>query len=249
MNVEDAKAFARALGHRESIEGAASLAISGNIVSLQYHMALQWPWPRQFAYCLEYVAVASAAELAESIDSGQELVVSLFHPDLEVQEEILEESGLTRAWLSPIMGRDLSQACPRLPSPHIEICEVTSRKDRLRFNSVQGISNHSETLDDHIHYFYIELEAKVVAKGQLIYLGDGTAYISDLYTSRSHRQQGLCTAMMSVLEDKARSLGAERAVLAPGLEQIKMKLYERFGYSCTATRSVLIPIEDPEGAA
>lgn len=241
MNAEDARAFARSLAHRESAEEAAQALVSDDLVRLDYHADLDWPWPRPFRYRLEYVAVAPASAVLEVIDPGCELVVSLFAPDLEAQEAILQQAGLTRAWLSPIMGRDLSQAWSRSPPAPVEIREVVSGDDRRRFNSLPGISNASESIDDHIHYFYIERDGQVVAKAQLICLGDGSAYISDLFTEAAHRGQGLATAMMLALEEKARALGAQRAILAPGLEQIQINLYERYGYAYTAIRSVLIP--------
>ena len=76
-------------------------------------------------------------------------------------------------------------------------------------------------------------------------MGDQTAYISDLFTDPAFRRQGWCSSMMAVLEEKARSLGATRAVLAPGLEQLEIQLYERYGYSRTAERAVLIPSVQP----
>ena len=241
MNEEDALAFIRALTCREVVEGAAVASSSDNVTELCYNADLQWPWPREFKYRREYLAVAEASEVASRINLEHEIVVNLFHRDLASQEAILHESDLTRAWVNPIMGRDLAQPWPRPVPSSMRAREVTSIEDRNRFNSVPGISNRSDVIDDRIHYFFFENDVQVIAKGQLIYLGEGTAYISDLFTDRAFRRQGWCNAMMAVLEEKARSLGATRAVLAPGLEQIELQLYERYGYSRTAERAVLIP--------
>lgn len=244
MYEEDALAFIKALTYREVVEGAAVASSSGNVIELCYNSDLQWPWPREFTYRREYLAVAEASEVASRINLEHEIVVNLFHRDLASQEAMLHELGLTRAWVNPIMGRDLAQPWPRPFALSVRAREVTSINDRSRFNSISGISNRSDVIDDRIHYFFFENDVQVIAKGQLIYLGEGTAYISDLFTDQAFRRQGWCSAMMAVLEEKARSLGATRAVLAPGLEQIELQLYERYGYSHTAERAVLIPTEE-----
>ena len=249
MNEEDARAFIKALTYREVVEGAAVASSSGNVIELCYNSELQWPWPREFQYRREYLAVAEASEVASRINLEHEIVVNLFHQDLASQETILHELGLTRAWINPIMGRDLAQPWLRPFALSVRAREVTSIIDRSRFNSIPGISNQSDVIDDRIHYFFFENDVQVIAKGQLIYLGEGTAYISDLFTDQAFRRQGWCSAMMAVLEEKARSLGATRAVLAPGLEQIELQLYERYGYSRTAERAVLIPTGEQDGAA
>ena len=249
MNEEDALAFIKALTYREVVEGAAVASSSRNVVELCYNSDLQWPWPREFKYRLEYFAVAEASEVASVINLEHEIVVNLFHQDLASQEAILHELGLTRAWVNPIMGRDLAQPWLRPVPLGASVRAVTSSKDRNRFNSVSGISNQSDVIDDRIHYFFFENDVQVIAKGQLIYLGEGTAYISDLFTDQAFRQQGWCSAMMAVLEEEARSLGATRAVLAPGLEQIELQLYERYGYSRTAERTLLILSGPRDGAA
>ena len=249
MNKEDALAFTKALTYREVVEGAAVASSSRNVIELCYNSDLHWPWPREFKYRLEYLAVAEASEVASVINLEHEIVVNLFHRDLASQEAILHELGLTRAWVNPIMGRDLAKPWLRPVPLSVSVREVKSSKDRNRFNSIPGISNQSDVIDDHIHYFFFENDVQVIAKGQLIYLGEGTAYISDLFTDQAFRRQGWCSAMMAVLEEKARSLGANRAVLAPGLEQIELRLYERYGYSCTAERTLLIPSGQRDGAA
>lgn len=249
MNEEDALAFIKALTYREVVEGAAVASSSRNVIELCYHSDLQWPWPREFKYRLEYFAVAEASEVASVINLEHEIVVNLFHQDLASQEAILHELGLTRAWVTPIMGRDLAQSWLRPVPLSVSAHEVTSSKDRNRFNSILGISNQSDVIDDRIHYFFFENDVQVIAKGQLIYLGEGTAYISDLFTDQAYRRQGWGSAMMAVLEEKARSLGATRAVLVPGLEQIELQLYERYGYSRTAERTLLILSGQQDGAA
>lgn len=245
MHTPDALAFIKALTYREVTEGVAAAASSGNVVELCYSSDLAWPWPREFTYRREYLAVAEASEVAAVIDREHEIVVNLFHPDVTSQEAMLLEAGLTRAWINPIMGRDLAQPWPRAVPVSTGACEVRSGDDRARFNSMPGISNRSDALDDRIHYLFFENDGQVIAKGQLIYLGDQTAYISDLFTDPAFRRRGWCSAMMAVLEEKARSLGATRAVLAPGLEQLEIQLYERYGYSRTAERAVLIPSVQP----
>ncbi|MEM6502076.1 MAG: GNAT family N-acetyltransferase [Cyanobacteria bacterium P01_C01_bin.89] len=240
MNEGDALAFIKALTYKEVVEVAAVASSLGNVIELCYNSYLQWPWPREFKYQLEYFAVAEASEVASVINLEHEIVVNLFHQDLVSQAGILHKLGLTRAWDSPLMGRDLAQPWLRPVPSNVSAREVTSSKDRNRFNAISGISNQSGAIDDYIHYFFFENDAQVIAKGQLIYLGEGTAYIADLFTDHPFRRQGWCSAMIAVLEEKARSLGATRAVLAPGLEQIELQLYERYGYSRTAERTLLI---------
>jgi len=242
MNRNDALAFAKALAYRESAEGMAVTSPAGNIIELRYHSAIRWPWPRTFSYQLEYFAVAEMRDLTAAINPEQDIVVNLFAENLDdnAQQQALERFGLIKAWTAPIMGRNLVMPWPHPTPPNPAIREVTSCEARDRFNSIAGISNPSDSLDEQIHYFYLEQDDQVIAKGQLVYLGEGTAYISDLFTAPAYRQQGHCSAMMAILEQKARSLGATRAVLAPGLEQIELQLYERYGYSCTAERAVLI---------
>ncbi|MEM1427553.1 MAG: hypothetical protein AAGF75_13505, partial [Cyanobacteria bacterium P01_H01_bin.130] len=100
MNEGDALAFIRALTYKEVVEGAAVVSSSRNVIELCYNSYLQWPWPREFKYRLEYFAVAAASEIASVINLDCESVVNLFHQDLASQETSLYELGLTRAWAS-----------------------------------------------------------------------------------------------------------------------------------------------------
>lgn len=53
-----------------------------------------------------------------------------------------------------------------------------------------------------------------------------------------------CTAVLSRLEGKARSLGAKQVCLAPGLEVATFGLYEKYGCTVMGSRAVLI-LNDP----
>ena len=154
MQTPDALAFIKALTYREVTEGVAAAASSGNVIELCYSSDLQWPWPREFTYRREYLAVADASEVATVIDREHEIVVNLFHPDLTSQEAVLQDLGLTRAWINPIMGRDLAQPWPRPVPVRSGVREVRSGEDRNRFNSLPGISNRSDVIDDRIHYLF-----------------------------------------------------------------------------------------------
>ncbi len=249
--LEDAIAFARSLAHREAVEDAALVVALPSLTALHYHRPQDWPWPRAFRYQHEFISMASTAETLAAIvhtqTSGAEHVINLFQPDLEPEIAEMREAGYTAAWISPILGRSLKAPWPpgRQPRPGVAI-EVRTPADRRRFNSLPGISNQCDTIDSKVHCFYIEVDGYVIAKAQMIYIGGGTAYISDMYTHPDQRQQGLCSAMMASLEDKARHLGAQRCVLAPGLEPLEMGLYERYGYQRSANRAVFIPMAPPQ---
>ena len=73
MNKGDALAFTKALTYKEVAEGAAVSSFSGNVIELCYDSYLQWPWPREFKYRLEYFAVAEVFEVASAIDLEHEI--------------------------------------------------------------------------------------------------------------------------------------------------------------------------------
>ena len=76
------------------------------------------------------------------------ILINPFHPGLVSQEESLHQSGLTHVWANPIMGRDLAQPWPRPVPANASAREAMSSTDRDRFNSIPGISNLSDILDD-----------------------------------------------------------------------------------------------------
>lgn len=245
MNTEDVCAFIDALSHKEVAEIGATLDRLGDeAILLTYPQPQEWPWPRQFAYRRECFCVAPAG-IGESLNVLAELsgehVVNLFDPCVEeVVAQTLPRHHVL-SWFSSLLARDLNEASASFQVLSQDVQEVRSPSDQLRFDSLRGISHLNPRQDRSIHNFYVRAgDGSVASKGQLIYLSGDRAYISDMFTAPELRRQGYCTAIVRALERKAWELGARRIILAPGLEAARIGLYERYGYTPSATRAVLI---------
>lgn len=119
---------------------------------------------------------------------------------------------------------------------------MASSADMVRYASLPGISNPGLARGDSVHNFYATSGVEVLAKGQLVYLGDSVGYVSDMFTKPEHRKTGLCSSILAAIENKARAMGATHTCLAPGQEVESFGLYEKYGYVASGVRSVLIPM-------
>jgi hypothetical protein len=245
------RALIQSLAHRERVEAGANTNGTGKTTEIRYPSALEWPWPRQFTYTREFFSQASSTECLQAIHSlmatTEEHVANLFSAALDTEVPHFEAAGYVEAWRSRILGRDLSCRWHRPGANEAEIHEVASSADMVRYASLPGISNPGLARDASIHNFYATSGGEVVAKGQLVYLGDSVGYVSDMFTKPEHRKTGLCGSILTAIENKARALGATHTCLAPGHEVESFGLYEKYGYAAAGVRSVLIPMD--EGAA
>ncbi len=239
-------AFIQSLAHRERVEVEATANSAGKTTEIRYLSALEWPWPRQFAYTREFFSQGSASECLAAIrgrmGSAQEHVVNLFSDQLDSEIPHFEAAGYVEAWRSRLLGRDLGCGWPRPGVAETEIQEVASSADMVRYASLVGISNPGLARDAAIHNFFAASGSEVLAKGQLVYHSNSVAYISDMFTKPEHRRTGLCASILAAIENKARSLGATHTCLAPGQEVESFGLYEKYGYTVAGIRSILIPI-------
>lgn len=245
MNAEDVRAFVGALTHKEATELGATLERFGDETTLlTYPQPQEWSWPRQFAYRRECFCVAPTC-IDQCLNTLAELsgehVVNLFSPGVEEALSHTLPGHHVLAWYSSLLARDLDAVPALFQGRGKDVQEVRSPSDQSRFDSLRGISHPNPRPDPSIHNFYAcDDEGSVAAKGQLIYLGEDRAYISDMFTVPERRRRGYCTAIIEALERKARELGARRTVLAPGLEASRIGLYELYGYAPSATRAVLV---------
>jgi len=245
MEYESVKSFIRSLAHREHCEVSASVMAHGSTTEIKYPVPNPWPWPRQFEYTSEFFCAGSASSALIEVNTAPgatgEHVVNYFSPDLVHETQHFVEAGYAEAWVSALLGRSLSTNWSRPTVADAHIHEVADAKGMERYASLLGISNPGTARDPFIHNFFATVGSEVVAKGQLI-LREGTvAYVSDMFTEPAYRKSGLCNLIMGALENKARTLGATHACLAPGLEVASFGLYQKYGYEPVASRSVLIP--------
>lgn len=253
MEYNAVHAFIRSLAHRERVEVGATVREIGMTTEIRYASALDWPWPRQFAYTREFFSEGSPSESLEAIRGGtaktEEHVVNFFSPKLDSEVAKFVEAGYVQAWVSDVLGRNLSKQLARPLVTGVAVCEVVSPEDMERYASLPGISNPGAARDSSIHNFYAVSGGEVIAKGQLVYLSGEVGYVSDMFTKTEHRRKGLCTVIMSAIESKALLLGATHACLAPGFEVASFGLYEKYGYTKVGIRSVLIPSHQVASAA
>jgi GNAT superfamily N-acetyltransferase len=245
--------FIRSLAHRERVEVGATVREVGMTTEIRYASALDWPWPRKFAYTREFFSQGPPSESLEAIRAAtakaEEHVVNFFSPELDSEAAKFVETGYVQAWVSKLLGRNLSQQWARPLVTGVAVFEVASPEDMERYASLPGISNPGTARDSSIHNFFAVSGGEVIAKGQLVYLSGAVGYVSDMFTKPEHRRKGLCTVIMSALESKALRLGATHACLAPGYEVASFGLYEKYGYTTVGVRSVLIPSREVASAA
>ncbi len=244
-------AFIQSLAHRERVEAGAVANSVGATTEIRYASALEWPWPRQFTYTREFFSQASSTECLQAIHglivTTEEHVINFFSAELDAEVAHFETAGYVEAWRSELLGRDLSHRWHRPVATGVEIHEVASSADMVRYASLPGISNPGLARDSSIHNFFAVNGGEVIAKGQLVYHSDSVAYVSDMFTKPEHRRKGLCVSILAAIENKALSLGATHTCLAPGQEVASFGLYEKYGYTTAGVRAVLVPRRD--GAA
>lgn len=240
--------FIQLLAHRERVETGATAFSWGTSTEIRYASTLEWPWPRQFTYTREFFSQDSSTECLQTIHglkaTKEEHVINFFSTELDAEVAHFEVAGYVEAWRSELLGRDLSHRWHRRGATGVEICEVASSAEMVRYASLSGISNPGLARDGSIHNFFALNGGEVLAKGQLVYLSDAVAYVSDMFTKPEHRKKGLCASILAAIEDKAVSLGATHTCLAPGREVASFGLYEKYGYATAGVRAVLIPKDE-----
>ena len=134
------RGFIRSLAHRERAEVGATVRDSGTTTEIRYVSALAWPWPRQFAYTREFFSQGSASEsleaLRNAIATTEEHVVNFFSSELDSETAKFIEAGYVQAWVSRLLGRNLSQRWDRPRTAGVVVREVTSMEDMVRYASL-----------------------------------------------------------------------------------------------------------------
>lgn len=247
MNPTIVNAFIQSLAHRECVEAGATANNRGTTTEIQYASALEWPWPRQFAYSREFFSRGTSSKCLHDVHSlmstTDEHVINFFSAELDWEVAHFKAAGYVEAWRSTILERNLSHYWHKPGATGAEIREVASSTDMVRHASLPGISNPGLARDASIHNFFAVSGGEVLAKVQLVYRCDNIAYVSDMFTKPGHRMKGLCTSLLAAIESKARLLGATHTCLAPGQEAASIGLYEKFGYTTAGVRAVLIPLD------
>ena len=247
MNHRDVKAFISSIAFKEQIESGSKILNTGKTTVIRARNPMLWEWSRQFSYEWEFFTYEEDASLIfEAVNryimsSGQEHVLDVFNPDPESIVPELESQGYQCAWISPVMGRNLSEKWPTDLQAHHNVTYVSTIDEQRMVASLRGISNDFDEMHPRIQNFFISNADQVIAKGQLISQDSDIGYVSDMFTAESERRRGCCHAIMEAIECYARGLEESRCILAPGLMTIEMALYEKYGYKTSARRAVMIP--------
>ncbi|MGW4796955.1 GNAT family N-acetyltransferase [Nonomuraea sp. MG754425] len=83
-------------------------------------------------------------------------------------------------------------------------------------------------------FLVASVDGQAVGCGAVQPMADGAGELKRMYVVPAQRGRGIATALLSALEDLARSLGHHRLLLATGLRQPEaIALYERCAYTLT----------------
>jgi predicted GNAT family N-acyltransferase len=87
-------------------------------------------------------------------------------------------------------------------------------------------------LDPDAHHLLIEVDGQKAATGRITYYRDNAAKVQRVAVRKSFRSQGIGKVLMLGLENVARELGLEKAVLDGQLHAVSF--YEKLGYVVTS---------------
>lgn len=242
------KAFLQAIGHKFSVESGATQYVGEAFTAMSYPHDLVHPWPREFAYRVEFFtqhtdAAAVVPAIQQVLDSeSQEHVLNVFADGKAEIEAAYSQFGYRLAWTNILMRKALSPTTPAPPSM-AGIRPVSSTRDVQEINALEPETQSSaHAIDDPaLHDFVTEIDGRLVAKAQMVTTGDPVAYVSDMYTRPESRRMGLGSALLAHLHVRAAELGMTEMILIPSLMTRQIGFYEKHGYQGAVPMHVFIP--------
>ena len=219
-----------------------------SITALSYRRDLVHPWPREFAYRVEFFTQhADAAAVVPAIrrvlsSEDQEHVLNVFADGRAEIQAAYGQFGYQLAWTNFLMSRKLSPSTTAA-SPMARIRPVFTAQDVEAINALQPETPSStRTIEDPgLHDFVGEVEGLIVAKTQMVTVHPETAYVSDMFTRPESRRQGLGSALLAHLQVKAAEMGKKQMILIPSLMAQEIRFYEKYGYQPAVPMHVFIP--------
>jgi GNAT superfamily N-acetyltransferase len=205
------------------------------------------PWPREFAYRLEFLAHASTtssvlAGIRDMLtDAHREHVLNLFSRPESVLLHRLQQQGYILAWSNVLLGRKLSAGDAEF-EPGVDL-RPTVAADVPHINALDPDETTSPlALQDPYLLDFVALDdSRIVAKAQVVTVAGHSAYVSDMFTAPSHRGRGHGSRLLHQLHATARSQGACEILLIPSRMTRQNGFYEPFGYRELSPLHVLIP--------
>ena len=199
---------------------------------LRYRTPRHWPGPPAFDFTLEVLAAdgnlpAPAHEIIRGCPD-EALVVRTFAREAPEDRE---------AMFMPLLACDVPSApAPAYPFP---IRQLTTLADVEHVNLTHRDTNavRAGILGNaQVHALWLEKKGQAVASGTLVLAppapgsAHGLGYIADMYTLPDCREQGLGSAMLDALLDRARELDLREVILLPSPQARQIGFYERFGF-------------------
>lgn len=132
------------------------------------------------------------------------------------------------AIIIPVETEELLQSCLAIRK------EVFVEEQRV---PLEEEIDEFDTLDAKAYHLLIELNGENAATGRITYYRDNAAKMQRVAVRKPFRSQGIGKVLMLGLENLARELGFERAVLDGQLHAVPF--YEKLGYMVTSKEPFL----------
>ena len=241
-------AFLQSIGHKFAVEWGALRHVEESITALSYSQDLVHPWPREFAYRVEFFTQhADAAAVVPAMrrvlgSEDQEHVLNVFADGRVELKAAYGQFGYQLAWTNHLMSKSLSPTTTAPPSG-ANIRSVSTAQDVDAINALDPETPSSaRAIDDPgLHDFVGELDGVIVAKTQMVTIHPDIAYVSDMFTRPESRRKGLGSALLAHLHARATKMGKAQMILVPSLMAQDIRFYEKYGYREAVPMHVFIP--------
>lgn len=241
-------AFLQSVGQKFSIESGALQHVEETFTAISYPQDLVHPWPREFAYRVEFFTQHTDAEVVVPAiqqvlgSESREHVLSVFANEGADSEAAYGQFGYRLAWTNVLMKKKLSPTATAPPSM-AGIRPISTARDVEAINALgpENLSSAHAIDDPTLHDFVAEIDGTLVAKAQMVTASAPIAYVSDMYTRPENRRMGLGTALLAHLHVGAAALGMEEMILVPSLMARRIGFYEKHGYQEAVPIQLFIP--------
>jgi GNAT superfamily N-acetyltransferase len=242
------EAFVQAVVHKFFLETGAHGHQEESFTAISYPHDLIHPWPREFAYRVEFFtrrvdAAAVVPAMHKVLGSeAREHVLSVFASGRAEIKAAYGQFGYDLAWTNHLMSKKLPTATTA-PLSGADIRSVSSAEDVDAINALEPETPSSaRAIDDPgLDDFVGEVDGVIVAKTQMVTIHPEIAYVSDMFTRPESRRKGLGSALLAHLEVRATEMGKEQMILIPSLMAQEIRFYEKHGYQPAVPMHVFVP--------
>ena len=225
----------------------------GSIRVLEEAVTHTNPFPRQFPFRRSFYALDTDAPqdtlagIRSALDAPDEgFVLNLFSDDPEEAARRFAPHGLVLSWSYDLFARacDAEAVGEGVPDG-VSACVVEDESLVERINEWDPAypSSTANLSEDDCYEIALLEDDRPVAKGEILFDGEGGAHVMQMETRPSHRQQGLGRAVMEALLREAARRGARFAVLNASLEAARANFYPRLGFGVVTRCARLVPAE------